>query len=176
MAHKLVLTCWCVLTCSLTLRFLLEYFYHPYKMFFHWFISKDFIWQRHYVWYCHFSSGCQKYNFKHCKINWKTGSDSNNLFSQSKYWHKNRYKYSQELIRRRKLHLSVQANGSTVEQQMALPMESPTKNIAINELLFKKMTRGIRFFILLVDSVAIVRYQILIEKNSLQNVFLYEIQ
>ena len=55
---------------------------------------------------------------------------------------------------------------------MALPAKTPTENITKNIPLFKKTTREMKVFILLVDSVADVKYQKLIEKNSLQNIFI----
>ena len=163
-AHKQVLACSCVKTNILTPCFLLKCFYRPSKIF------------------------LSVLKWKHCNINWKTGRRFVHVNckrkirwkipcfggSQSKYRHKNGYKYSQELIGRRQQYLSVQANGSTVEQQMALPAKTPTQNIAKNIMLFKNTTRDMNFFILLVDSVAIVKYQKLIGKNSLENIFLYE--
>ena len=47
---------------------------------------------------------------------------------------------------------------------MALPAEYQTLNMAGNKVLFRKSTRGIKVFILIVDSIAIVRYQKLIGK------------
>ena len=42
-------------------------------------------------------------------------------------------------------------DDSNAEQQMALPAESETFNIAINVMLFKKMTRRIKIVIFGVD-------------------------
>ena len=47
---------------------------------------------------------------------------------------------------------------------MALQMESATQIIEINEMLFKKITKKMKLFDLSVDSVAIVRSNILIGK------------
>ena len=55
---------------------------------------------------------------------------------------------------------------------MALQMESATQIIEINEMLFKKITKKMKLFDLLVDSVAIVILKTLIGKNSMQNVLL----
>ena len=89
---------------------------------------------------------------------------------------KNIYKYQQDLKRRRQLYLSVGADGSRVYQQMALPVESQTVIIAINEILFKPRTEGIKFSILCVDSVEIVDYKKVIGKNSLQSVLIMKNQ
>ena len=89
---------------------------------------------------------------------------------------KNIYKYQQVLKRRRQQYLSVQADGSRVEHQMALPVESQTVKIVINEILFKTRTEGIKIFILCVDSVEIVDYKKVIGKNSLQSVLITENQ
>ena len=42
----------------------------------------------------------------------------------------------------------IRTDGSRVYQQMALPVESQTVIIAINEILFKTRTEGIKIFIL----------------------------
>ena len=59
---------------------------------------------------------------------------------------------------------------------MALPVESQTVIIAINEILFKTRTEGIKISILCVDSVEIVDYKKVIGKNSLQSVLITENQ
>ena len=93
-----------------------------------------------------------------------------------KYRNKNIDKYTEKLIRKRQLHLSVQTHGSTDEQQMALPAESQSLNITEEVVLFQNLTRGIKVFILVVDSVATVKYQVLFGKISSQNLFLCEFQ
>ena len=57
-------------------------------------------------------------------------------------------------------------DDSSAEQQMALPAESQTFNIAIKVMNFKKITRGVKFVIFGIDLVANVKNKILLEKNS----------
>ena len=57
-------------------------------------------------------------------------------------------------------------DDSSAEQQMALPAESQTFNIAMNVMHFKKITRGIKFVIFGIYLVANVKNKILLEKNS----------